>query len=145
MCTEIKITNQCVGYRVLNWANRIIYVAMGVFFSCRPQLSQSIESEFVISVRVNIKILTTSSLATFLLSSLYTWPFLSLCDIDIHEPNLDISLFQSIEVESLYGSWANITVDDPLAHLNLRPGRLCRCMKLCSEFFVAVQLLWLGG
>lgn len=34
--------------------------------------------------------------------------------IDLHEPNLDISLFNSVEVESLYGSWANINVEDPL-------------------------------
>ena len=37
-----------------------------------------------------------------------------LCPLDLHEPNLDISLFNSVEVESLYGSWANINVEDPL-------------------------------
>lgn len=33
---------------------------------------------------------------------------------NLNEPSLDISLFNSVEVESLYGSWANINVEDPL-------------------------------
>ena len=56
-----------------------------------------------------------------------------LCPIDPHEPNLDISMFNSVEVESLYGSWANINVEDPLHQF--APGKhVYVCIKLvCSK------------
>ena len=96
---------------------------MGIFFSRRPQvagISQLTHGELTHCVFMKCVSISGS-------------PFSSLSPADARDPNLDMALFQSVDVESLYGSWGNICVDDAMVQLSLKPG-MCTLWRESKQF-----------